>query len=191
VPESSPGPSKDARGALHGVAADASATEWSALELRAASIRVAAVAICLAAGMAAGLPKVGMAATTGAFPTGFGAIHRLWNVPGLPMLAAALGMGFCASLGALAGSSTLSAAIVGGLIATACGFATAFGQASWWFTLQWSVAFFLATAAPAGLLGAAEHGALVFCGGGGLRGRNSGKLSKRRRCTGDVAALKG
>jgi hypothetical protein len=139
--------------------------DWRAAQIRDACISVIAVALCLFSGMIAASPQLGMAATTGALSIGFGAAHRLANTPGLAMLVAAFGMGVCAFLGVILGHSPLAAALAGGLVAMACGIATQFGQASWWFTLQWSIAFFLAMAMPGGLQSATERAALVLAGG--------------------------
>jgi hypothetical protein len=109
-----------------------------------------------------------MAATTGALPTGFGAFQRLsaFRLRAAPMLFAAIGMVLCGFLGALLGQSMILTAILGGLIAGICGLATQYGQAPWWFTLQWSVAFFLAGATPSDLHDALHRGILILIGAG-------------------------
>jgi hypothetical protein len=142
------------------------AQDWSAFHPLAATVSVMAVALCLCAGLALGAPQLGAAATAGALPTGFGAYQRLSKLRGAPMLLAAIGMGACGFLGASLSDSALASALVGGLIAMICGLATRFGQAPWWFTLQWSIAFFLAGITPCDLPDAAKRGLAVLAGSG-------------------------
>jgi hypothetical protein len=144
--------------------------QWSELHPVAAAVSSVAVAVCVFGGLIAGSGQIGMAATTGALPTGFGAFQRLSSL-GLraaPMLLAAVGMALCGFLGALLGRSMLLSAMVGGLIAAICGLATQYGQAPWWFTLQWSIAFFLAGATPSDFRDAVHRGLLIL-GGAGLQ----------------------
>jgi hypothetical protein len=95
----------------------------------------------------------GMAATTGALSTGFGAHQHLSRIRGLPMILALCGMGACAYAGARVAPSLEGVVLAGGVIAAACGLATAYGQPHWWITLQWSVAFLMATAQPSSVYG--------------------------------------
>lgn len=139
--------------------------EWSVLHVRTAALSSIAVALCLAGGLSAGPGWFGMAATTGALATGFGTYQHFSGMRGGPMALAALGMGVCAWLGAVLAHWTVPMALAGGLIATLCGLAIQIGQASWWLTLQWCVAFFVASATPLGGHFAAERGLLVFGGG--------------------------
>jgi hypothetical protein len=142
--------------------------KWSEIHPIAALISSIAVAACVVGGLIAGSGQIGMAATTGALPTGFGAFQRLSAVSlrAAPMVFAAIGMALCGFLGALLGKSTGLTAVVGGLIAAMCGLATQYGQAPWWFTLQWSIAFFLAGAAPSDLHDAFQRGLLILLGAG-------------------------
>ncbi|MGY3454000.1 FUSC family protein [Bradyrhizobium sp. USDA 4353] len=123
-----------------------------------------AVAACLLVALFSGSPQSGMAATMGAFPTGFGAHQRLSHLRSAPMILAGFGMGVCGFLGALLSDSLLGSALVGGGIAAICGFATQYGQAPWWLTLQWSIAFLLAARGPPELPAALMRGLLVFAG---------------------------
>jgi hypothetical protein len=142
--------------------------QWSEVHPLAALISTIAVAGCVMGGLVAGSGQIGMAATTGALPTGFGSFQRLsgLSLRAAPMLLAAVGMASCGFLGALLSRSTFLTAIIGGLIAAICGLATQYGQAPWWFTLQWSVAFFLAGATPSDMRDAVHRGLLILAGAG-------------------------
>ncbi|CCD91543.1 membrane hypothetical protein [Bradyrhizobium sp. ORS 375] len=140
--------------------------KWSALQLAAANVSTIAVAASLLASLVPASLQAGMAATMGAFPTGFGAHQRLSRLRSAPMILAGLGMGVCGSLGALLSDNLLGSALVGGGIAAICGFATQYGQAPWWLTLQWSIAFLLAASAPSDWSDALMRGLFVLIGAG-------------------------
>lgn len=104
-------------------------------------------------------------ATTGALSAGFGSFQRFSRLPHASIALAALGMGGAAFVGVLVGPSVAATAAAAGVVAAIGGMATQFGQAPWWFTLQWGIALFIATATPGGLGLAAMRGLLVLGGG--------------------------
>ena len=124
-----------------------------------------AMAICLAAGIFLGRPDYGLVAASGAFSVGFGAFQRFTAVRAAPMIFALVGMTFAAWLGSFSGDylplMILFSAVAGAL----CGGANAAGPAAWWITLQWAIAFFVADAYPADMMGALGRAGLVFTGG--------------------------
>lgn len=140
------------------------AIDMSKVDLEAAAVLTAAVAFCLAAGAIADNPLAGLMATTGALSAGFGAYQRFSPVPHAAMALAALGMSAGAFVGVLVAPSLSESAAASMLFAGICGFATRYGQASWWFTLQWSIALIIATAQPGGLADAVLRGGLVLGG---------------------------
>jgi hypothetical protein len=124
-----------------------------------------AMAICLAAGIWLGRPDFGLVAASGAFSVGFGAFQRFTAVRAAPMIFAMVGMSIAAWVGSFSGSYMPLMLLFSAVFGALCGGANAAGPGAWWITLQWAIAFFVADAFPADMLGALGRAGLIFSGG--------------------------
>ncbi|HLK71734.1 MAG TPA: hypothetical protein VKT19_07240, partial [Steroidobacteraceae bacterium] len=138
---------------------------WPAEQLQRGLLCLPALALVLGVGLAAGMPRVALAAAIGALTCGFGSFfydttrHRV-----TPMALAGVGMAFSAAVGSLIGGSTPLLLIMAVVWSLLCAWLIAFGTGAWWIVLKWAVGLFISSAYGADLVGAAQRGALILVG---------------------------
>ena len=145
--------------------ADSYIFHWKLASFRTDWFFVLAVALCLAAGIAAGHPAVGMIAGGGAMTAGFGAKQDIDGTPLLPILFVSFGMAFSTFVGMVAGHSHWTLTLI------ATGFGFGYGMMSKraagysWVGQQCVVTLLVASAFPFSPGGAAVRALLIFAGG--------------------------
>jgi hypothetical protein len=139
--------------------------DWKQASFRTDVVFVIAVAVCLVVGIAAGSPRAGMIAASGAFSVGFGAKQRIDGSRLVPMMFAAFSMTLSTFVGMVAGHTGYL------VVAFVALWGFVFGmwqnrQPGYTWVVQQAVIFLLvATAFPASPKAAALRAALVFAGG--------------------------
>ncbi|HVY39920.1 MAG TPA: FUSC family protein [Polyangia bacterium] len=141
------------------------AFDWSRAQPGAALLCLPALALALAAGAAAGRPRVGIMAAAGAFSVGLASFQQIRGSRRLPMLVAAVGICLSSWIGTLAGWSPGLTIALTALWGAACGVAWASGPGVSFVALQCFIWLVISSAYPARGTMALVRGSCALAGG--------------------------
>jgi uncharacterized membrane protein YgaE (UPF0421/DUF939 family) len=139
--------------------------DWKQASFQTDLVFVIAIAVCLTVGIAAGSPRAGMIATSGAFTVGLGAKQRIDGSRLVPMMFAAFSMTVSTFAGMVTGHTHYLVVVVVALWAFIYGMWLNRQPGYAWVSQQAVIFLLIATAFPFSPKAAALRALLVFAGG--------------------------